>query len=224
MTTSTATPQAATPAPLSTALKRATADLHTRAEKHPVQARMVGGRATREEYAAFLVQMAALHTRFESALRTIVADVPALSGVVQPHHFRENAAKADLRALEHPPGTKEPVPATTRFCERLDALSKNAPVSLLGVLYVLEGATNGGRFIAAVVRPALGLSEGIGTAYLDPHSQRQQERWSEFKTLVDEQALTSTQQDSIIAAACETFKAVYDILEDLNSTGPVERA
>jgi len=219
-----ASPVAVPKLPLSVALKQATADLHTRAEKHPAQARMVGGRATREEYSAFLVQMAALHAYLEPALRELVSGVPALHGVVRPHHFRQAAASADLRALGQQPEQDAPLPATSRFCKRLVALSRHDPVALLGVLYVLEGATNGGRFIAAAVRPALSLPDGIGTAYLDPHGPFQRERWAQFRTSVDEQGLSSAEQAAVIAAAYETFEAVYEILEDLNSLNRLEQA
>lgn len=209
---------------LSVALKKATADLHTRAEKHPAQARMVGGRATRDEYAAFLVQMAALHACLEPALQKLVKDVPALRGVLRPHHFRQAAANADLRAIGHQPKSDELLQPTSRFCERLQALSRRDPVALLGVLYVLEGATNGGKFIAAAVRPTLSLPDGIGTAYLEPHGPLQHERWSQFRASVDEQTLSSAEQAAVIAAACETFEAVYEILEGLNSTHRLEPA
>ena len=224
MVTNLVSREPAPPLALSLALKRTTADLHTRAEKHPTQAKFVGGSATPDEYAAFLVQMAALHAALEPALQSCAADVPALQGVVRPHHFRQAAASADLRALGHLPGSDAPLPATARFCERLNTLSRRDPVSLLGVLYVLEGATNGGRFIAAAVRPALALPEGIGTTYLDPHGPHQQARWSQFRTSVDEQKLTPAEQAAVVAAACDTFEAIYEILEGLNSTSRSEPA
>src|SRR2546425_10990739 len=105
MVANVASREAAPPLALSLELKQATADLHTRAEKHPVQAKLVAGRATQDEYAGFLAQMAALHATLEAALLMLAPDVPALSRVVRPHHFREAAARADLQAIEHGPGT-----------------------------------------------------------------------------------------------------------------------
>lgn len=208
--------EATSPTALSAALKQATAELHTRAEKHPSQAKLLTGRATSDEYAAFLAQMAALHYCLEAALRGL-SEVSAVAGVVRPYHFREAAASADLAALGYPASMVTPLAATLCFCERLQAMLEGDPVSLLGVLYVLEGATNGGRFIAAAVRPSLSLPEGIGTAYLDPHGSLQHERWAQFKTSVDELELSPAQRSAVITAARETFNAVYDILEGLNS-------
>ena len=202
--------------PLAVALKEATADLHVRAEKHPVQSRFVTGKATAGEYAAFLGQMAAIHDRLEPMLRMQTASLGPLANTVQRHHYRSAAVRADLDVLGQSAEAKKPLPATLRFSERLQELGRRQPLALLGVLYVLEGATNGGRFIAAAVRPALGLPNGAGTAYLDPHGENQRERWAEFRASLDAQVFNSSERNAVIAAACETFTAIYDILEDLD--------
>jgi len=185
---------------------------------------MVGGLATRADYAAFLVQMAALHAILEPALQGCVAEVPALKDVVRPYHFRQAAAGADLRALGHLPELDAPLPATARFCEQMNDSARRDPLSLLGILYVLEGATNGGKFIAAALRPALALPDGIGTAYLDPHGPHQSERWAQFRTSVDMQSLNETERTAVIDAACDTFKAICDILEELHAPRATQEA
>ena len=68
----------------------------------------------------------------------------------------------------------------------MDRLASEQPMALLGILYVLEGSTNGSKFIARKVRPAYELpATGEGSAYLDPYGDVQPARWQEFKAAMD---------------------------------------
>ena len=209
--------------PLAIDLKESTAALHSQAEKHPVQARLVGGTANREQYADYLAQMVHLHAPLDATLARVIADParwPALGTLARPHHKRALNAERDLAALNLPAASTVPsAPSVTRFTGGLNLgdTTGNSPASLrtLGVLYVLEGSTNGGRFIAAAVRKALGLQTGTGDTFLDPHGTSQRERWTEFKTLLDTVTLTSAERAQVIAGAASTFQIMIDLCDEL---------
>lgn len=207
------------PKPLSERLKEETRADHARAEKHPLMAAMVTGRIDRAGYARYLGQMLHVHATLECALRTNASRHSALAVVVREHHFREQALRADLATLGERPDQHAPLPATGLYCERIVLLASDDPPALVGTLYVLEGSTNGGRFIAPAVRKALGLTEhggmASGTEYLDPHGDRQEEHWLFFKASLDALTLSPAERDLIVAVASDAFRGVHDIFEDL---------
>jgi len=89
------------------------------------------------------------------------------------------------------------------------------PVALLGPLYVLEGSTNGGRFLARVLERSLQIEDRAGLAYMDPYLDRQPEMWAEFKRLADEVQLTPDQRDAVTEAARDTFRAIAEISDSV---------
>lgn len=200
--------------PLSARLKSETHDQHIRAERHPVQHSLVGGRTTTAEYIRYLEQMHHMHEGFERALRRAAAANPTVGAFVQEHHYRLPQLRQDLAFFQvtDPAGPSE---GTQRFTAWVDDLATSDPLSLIGVLYVLEGSTNGGRFIARALRRALSLSDGGGTAFFDPHGETQSERWGAFKRTLDQLALPDATQDAIVAAASRTFDAIVDIMDCL---------
>lgn len=202
---------------LAALLKDRTADLHTRAERHAVQRALVTGRIGRDGYRAYLGQMLHIHAALDNALRAAaVADGP-LAALVREHHFREAQLRADLEFLGGDAG--EPSPATAAFAAWI--AGEACPASLAGVLYVLEGSTNGGRYIAKALRRTLALEAG-GTAYFDPHGEAQTERWSAFKTDLDALGLPEAQRSAALAAAERTFEAIIAVCDDLGA--PAEPA
>jgi heme oxygenase len=204
---------------LSERLKAETHADHTRAERHPFIAALVGGRADRAGYAGYLGQMLHVHVTLEAALQAVGSRHTALAVVVREHHFREPALRADLATLGAHPERHPLLPATRLFCERIDALASDHSPALLGTLYVLEGSTNGGRYIAPAVRKALALPEcaqaGSGTEYLDPYGPQQQGRWGLFKASLDVLTLSPAECDLIAAVASDAFRGLHDIFEDL---------
>ncbi|MCW5766594.1 MAG: biliverdin-producing heme oxygenase [Phycisphaeraceae bacterium] len=207
------------PRPLSERLREETRADHTRAEKHPLMAAMVSGRIDGAGYARYLGQLLHVHLALETQLCRLAAEHRVFGLIVREHHMRTPDLLADLEVLGQCLSKHPPLPATGLFRERIDGLAADAPVGLVGTLYVLEGSTNGGRYIAPAVRRALGLIErgGIasGTEYLDPHGDRQQDRWSFFKASLDVLTLSPAECDLIVAVASDAFRGVHDIFQDL---------
>jgi heme oxygenase len=109
-----------------------------------------------------------------------------------------------------------PAAATTRFVDQLGAWAESDPVALLGVLYVLEGSTNGSRFIAKSLRRAYPGADVGGMRFMDPYGESQQEHWRAFKAELD-RVVASDAGQSLITAARATFAAVSAIGAELLS-------
>jgi heme oxygenase len=149
-----------------------------------------------------------LHTALEAQLEKLVADRTALAGLFEEDRRKVPALRRDL-AHFGAVGNEPPLEATAALIEEIRVLAVNRPLALLGVYYVLEGSTNGSRYIARKVRPAYGLAPGQdGAAYLEPYGEDQPARWAAFKAEMELVPLTSEELQELVAAARMTFDAV----------------
>jgi heme oxygenase len=200
-------------ASLAGALRSKTHDLHVMAEKHPFQQRLLRGQVSRDELAAYLHELAHVHAALERAFESTGHPVPR--SLFRDHHYRSGLAKHDVAALD---GLFADLPRTRSaksFVSAIDDLASADPVSLVGVLYVLEGATNGNVFLARALEQSLGLERRVATSSLDPHGDDQRPRWMAFRALLDTLSVPEPEAARIVAAARTTFRAVHDIADEL---------
>lgn len=200
-------------------LKAATAEQHRHAERHEFQQMMVRGTLPREAYADWLGQMLHLHRGLEDHLDRLVASHPPVATVFDDDRRKVPLLLADL-AFYQSDGTGEALPATRRFLALLDTLAATTPLALLGALYVLEGSTNGARFIARRIREAYDLPPAGGAAFVDPYGEAQPSRWKAFKEAMEQLDLSEADTHVITAAAQETFNAVGALGSDLFEHSP----
>lgn len=188
---------------LAGALRRATAGVHAEIERLPLMLRLTSETATLDDYRRYLRAIVTIHAPLEQALYArlddttrdrlgIVPKLPALLADMEEQGLAFNPA-----TLAFAPG---PV--------LLDDLS-----ATVGGLYVLEGATLGGRTIARHLRRLIG--EPLGAArFLDFHSRHTSVAWKGFTTGLN--ALAAQQvlvPDRVIAGALAVFEHVYKRLE-----------
>lgn len=205
-----------------TLLKESTKDQHTRAEQHPMQANLVRGQLPVEEYCRYLAQLRHVHEALESSLVAGAHAEPRLGNVVRESQFRLDAIDADLAHFEMSSVESEPTPATSALVRRIDAVATDEPIALLGFHYVLEGSTNGGRFIARALCGAYGLTQGEGgTRYLDPYGASQTDEWLRFREDMESLRLAGEETERIIETASEMFDGITAIMDSLSgSTEP----
>ncbi|WP_250513244.1 biliverdin-producing heme oxygenase [Caballeronia sp. INDeC2] len=78
---------------------------------------------------------------------------------------------------------------------------------VFGSMYVMEGSTLGGRFIAPHVAARLDLAPGLGNAYFDGYGPRTGSMWNAFR----ETAVASVPEhryDDAVKAAIATFESL----------------
>lgn len=198
---------------LADTLREETASLHQEAESHPWQRALLQGRVGRDVFAAHQAQMYLVQKELEASLRQQQAAGGPASRVVQEYHFRQDLLAKDLDVLGA--GECAPAPATAGFLDWMRRAVEAEPAALIGVFYVVEGSTNGAKFIARALERALQLPGGRGLSYLDPHGEQLRTRWAAWRTDVNALDLTDAQRDAVVAAACRTFRFVSELMDEL---------
>src|SRR5262245_4336686 len=205
-------------------LKERTAEHHARADRHPLQQAAVRGRLDRPTYAAMSAQMRGLHEALETALDAAAERESRLASLFKPHHRRASLYGADLAVLDPAARQRGEVSQTREVRAWIAALADSNPIALTGVLYVVEGSTNGGQFIARALGPALGVVAGPGLIALNPHGERTRELWAQFRAALDALPVTGNEIDAIVAAAAETFDRIGEMLDGVMGAGSPARA
>lgn len=203
------------PASLADTLREKTKDAHSRAERHPMQARMVQGCVTRGEYAAWLVQMLAMWRSLDAALKSLAGKDERLGAMLRPYHVHAHRIEEDLAHMGFAHDAAGVQPTAAAFASAVRDAGERGHVGVIGAWYVLEGSTNGGRFIAKALSRSLDLPGTKGLTSFDPHGEQQRPRWQAWRADLDAQAWTESERDAIVATASATFDAIYDLMEEL---------
>jgi heme oxygenase len=198
-------------------LKEMTWELHKAAEGHRLQRSLLKGELSREMYATWLGQLLCVHRALESALRDLRERKPAVARFVDDGRFQESRLEQDLRDLGVEIGQVAPLPAAKRLMAIIEMARAERPIALLGMHYVLEGSTNGGRFIAKALRQAYGFEGESCTRYYDPYGDSQRGLWASYKQEFDALEISDPERDAMVAAARDVFRAMSEIGDDVLS-------
>ena len=195
-------------------LKEATQELHDQAESGSFQIRMVNGEIARIEFATFLGQMRHVHATLDPAIQDAANRCARMKHIFMEDHLRLDGIDQDLNDLDSS-DLADPLPATEKFISYINEKREENPSSLIGALYVKEGATNGNKFIAMKLRETMELSADTAMRYLDPHGREQRKRWNDFKRTLNELDLTPQEEEECLDVAKETFRMVMDISKEM---------
>lgn len=192
---------------LALALRRATAGIHAEVERLPLMERLNSEAVTLDDYRQYLRAIVTIHAPLEDSLYErldgetyrrlgIRPKLPALLADLEEQGLEWNA---HMLAVMPTPVLPENLGAT------------------VGGLYVLEGATLGGRTIAQHLRRRLGASIGAAR-FLDFHGRRTSATWKGFTAALNALAAEDTlTPDAVIAGALAVFTHVYKRLERAGS-------
>lgn len=179
-------------------LRRATRDRHER-----IEARFEVARPglTRTAYRDALGRLWGFYAPCEPRLEAIPGS--AELGLDLPVRRKSPLLRRDLRLLGMAEAGVDALPvfpftAPTEPC--------GIP-ELLGTLYVLEGATLGGRIIVGHLTRTLKIDAGSGAAFFASYGERVAARWREFLAALTAStaAADGAGRYRIIAAACAAF-------------------
>lgn len=193
-------------------LKAETWPLHQTAERAALEKDLVKGELPRDIYLEYLSQRYFIHRALETRLREAKHQDQRVAAVVKDHHFHEPRIAADLSYFGGAPDSSTPLPSSERLIASIQAAD---PVALLGYQYVLEGSTNGARYIAQAVRKAWDLTDGQGTSYLDPYGSSQREKWGDFKSTMNEQQFSDEESERMVTAAKEMFLQIIELTAEI---------
>ncbi len=196
-------------------LKAETSDLHSHAESRTLQRAIASGEVDRTTFSAYLGQLYRVHHSLESALENSRDQHAAIGALATADRMRVPDLDRDLMFYGTDRDEIEAGDAAQRFATQVQKIKALDPVALLGALYVLEGSTNGGRFLARALRKSWGL-DGDGFAYFDPYGDEQPQKWAAFRRDMDEASFEADQEEAIIEMAKATFLAIAEVSDEVS--------
>ena len=113
---------------------------------------------------------------------------------------------ADLACLAGRDALDEAASEMLPVCSTLPPLDTAA--AAFGCLYVLEGATLGGRVISRQIERGLGLDATCGARFFHGYGERTGAMWKAFRASLGAFADTSSGEDQVVASAIATFTAL----------------
>lgn len=174
-------------------LRAETAGHHARAEEAMPS---IAELATSEGYAEAIRLMHGFHALWEPAIWS----APGVAHLGLDPHLRRKLPllERDLNALRLQPLEVDPAAAP-----RLDLETS------IGSLYVLEGATLGGRVILKQLRKHRSLDASNGAAYYTGYAERTGEHWQDFGGIVDRHTRSAVARSRVVEGARKCFSAFH---------------
>lgn len=168
---------------------------HRRIEVHPLLRALMAPTLSLEQYASVL----AAFTGFYQALEPRLVEMSAIIDFPRYRYRPRLPALVEDRAVL-PVCAVKPCATTPEF---------SCVDEVLGVLYVLEGATQGGVVIAPLVQQRLALTERAGARYFNLHREGD---WQRFRALV-ERCQQHYDHGLAVTAARGTFEHLHAHLD-----------
>lgn len=178
-------------------LKTETAAAHIALESLPLSESLMSPDLTNENYTAYLCLM---HDIVLDAEQNIF---PILEGIVPDltERTKIKLIEADLKVLgKLYNNNKHPLS---------NGIATVTEGFAMGVFYVMEGSTLGGRVILKNVVKQLGLDENSGAGYFSGYKEKTGPMWKAFlETLLAYEAQNNNKEE-IIKGANHAFKTIY---------------
>ncbi len=187
-------------------LREQTRPAHLALEAQPLLKNLMSSRLTDTEYRQLLQSMLTFYQSLESEL--VPATAALLRRYPDPEYRylpRAPVLENDCRVLGCATSGFMHPPAELRL--------KESEAYLLGVLYVIEGSTQGGRMIGRHLAQTLGMSEHSGAGFFNIY--RYDNSWTAFRRWLGRD-LAYNDQDEIriaIEGADMTFSALHTHLD-----------
>ncbi len=181
---------------------------------------------------------AAEHTRMESLVPLMSATLHQDQYRVVLRRFYEFVHSWEVWSAANAPEDLRPMLLERRrsrlleadlryFGEQLPEFHYTPPIQgtpsravFLGAMYVIEGSTLGGQYIAGHVEKALGLLPGQGDSYFRGHGDRTGSMWRQFRMVIEE--AHDDEAEDVIAGAREMFAAFGEWMRQLKPADSLE--
>jgi heme oxygenase len=196
-------------------LRDSTSDMHNSAEANEFQHKLSAAKVQKDELGRYLQQLYLIHQSISNLIEQSKTNNDALRHVVRDYHSDLTCIVNDIEYLGQKPELATPLKATADLVASMIETSKNQTAALLGYLYVLEGSTNGAKFLAKALRNGLELPVDAGASYFDRYGDKQRERWNEFKQAMNEVEFTEDERAKLVSTAAETFQTFGKIGDEL---------
>jgi len=176
-------------------LKTQTSDSHKKLEELPVSMSIMSPEMKVEDYMYYLSLMHDVHNDTEGLIFPFFSNLIDDLEQRRKKHLIEN----DLLFLNSSKTNTEKVFQTEGI----------SPAFALGILYVVEGSTLGGRFILKNVSKVLQLSEEKGVSYFNGYGEKTGSFWKSFLAFLSEYEQEHNCGEEIIEGAVFAFDSIY---------------
>jgi len=184
-----------------TDIKSQTADSHKKLESLSVSASILSPDMKIEDYIHYLSLMHDVHKNTEEVVYPLLSQIiPDLDQRKKKHLIEE-----DLSFLNHNKTTSSTV---------FDKTEMSVPFAL-GVFYVIEGSSLGGRFILKNIVNNKQLSNDQGVSYFKGYGDKTGSFWKNFLNILAEYEQNNNGADSIIEGAVYAFDSIYNHFESI---------
>jgi heme oxygenase len=173
-------------------LRQATKQSHHLLDHHPLLAPLVRQDLTVLQYGNALAALHGVQQRAEAGILAFLAGHPGLFDYQS--RLKVAALESDLAALG-----RSPIGITTPFP------TPRTVGALVGLLYVIEGSTQGGLMIARLLQ-TLPIAP-LPIAYFSVYGRTSTQKWEEFLQFA-ERHHSSQEQEDAIATAVSAFEAI----------------
>ena len=177
-------------------LKTKTALSHKQLESLPVSSHILSPNMKMDDYAHYLRLMYDVHYDVEENIYTL------LSTTIDDlqERAKKNLIAEDLDFLNYNKPNPTPVFDT-----------KNLTIAFaLGIMYVVEGSSLGGRFILKNLETIQGLHEGKGVSYFTGYGNKTGSYWKTFLNFLTAYEEEYQCGDEIIEGAIFAFDAIHN--------------
>ncbi|AIE73355.1 MULTISPECIES: heme oxygenase (biliverdin-producing) [unclassified Synechocystis] len=204
-------------------LRHGTQQSHTLAENTAYMKCFLKGIVEREPFRQLLANLYYVYSTLEGALR-LNRDNAIISEIYFPELNRTDNLAEDLAYYYGPNWEREiqPTPCGKIYVDRLKALAKGDPKLLIAHCYTRYlGDLSGGQSLKNIIRSALQLPEGKGTAMYEfdslptPVARRQFKEM--YRDALNSLPLDEATMDCIVEEANYAFALNRDVMHDLES-------
>lgn len=178
-------------------LRSTTAQSHTNLEALPISASIMNPQVTNSEYALYLDLM---HDVVKDAEENIF---PALGDIITDlkDRSKNHLLEQDLKALGYTKANTEAKPLSA-------SLENSSKAFAMGIFYVVEGSSLGGRVILKNINAALGHDIENGASYFGGYGGQTGSHWKNFLVQLTQYEAQNNNADEIIAGADYAFNAI----------------
>lgn len=186
-------------APFLENLRLTTAQSHKDLESLPLSESIINPEITDEQYALYLSLMYDVVSDAEQNIFPLLENIiPDLNHRTKAHLILSDLSVLDRNIL---------APKSRPITQNLNEIS---PGFALGIMYVVEGSSLGGRVILKNITTALGHDGIKGASYFAGYGDKTGSIWRNFLAVMTEYESKHDAGDEIIAGANFAFDAIND--------------
>ncbi len=209
--------------PIMGRFKSETAERHAEIEALPYFEALMAHSLPLIGYVAQLKSLAVIHSVLENEIAS--SRDPVVRNAWSEDLRKLSLLETDIRFFEPRTGSSHMhiVEIALNMAEKIRLRSVEAPITLLGYLYVFEGSTLGNHMHRTDVISTFKLDSIDGSRYYNSYQDDVASHWQIFSERMNTALKDSSEHDTIIDAAHEAFDGLATLYEALHPISPREQ-